>query len=66
MGGIESAETIGGQSVSGVSDANIGGAADFGADFFASKNAGAFGEGALPDVSEIRLEHDAERRVLRG
>ena len=64
--GIEAALAIGGEAKAGIRDANVGGAADVGADFFAGENAGAFGERALADMSEIRLEHDAKRRVLRG
>ena len=64
--GVEAALAVGGEAVARIRDADVGGAADIGADFFTWENAGAFGERTLANVSEIRLEHDAQRRVLRG
>ena len=64
--GVEAAEGAGGEAIAGVRDADVGRAANVGADFFAGENARAFGEGALADMSEIRLEHDAKWCVLRG
>jgi len=63
---VEAALAVGGEAIAGIGDADVGRAADVGADFLAGKNAGAFGERTLANVSEIRLEHDAKRRVLRG
>jgi len=63
--GIEAALAAGREAITGVRDANIRRAANIGADFFASEDAGALGERALANMSEVRLEHDAKRRVLR-
>ena len=54
------------EAITGIRDANVGGAADVSADFFAGKNAGAFGKATLADMGKVRLEHDAKWRVLRG
>jgi hypothetical protein len=53
--GVEAAVAVGGETVPRVANANVGRAADVGADFFAGKDAGAFGERTLADVREIRL-----------
>ncbi len=65
MRGVEAAVGVCRKAKAGGRDANVGRAADVGTDIFAGEDAGAFGERALANVSEIRLEHDAKRRVLR-